>query len=220
MIFIRDFYREAIIDGLTEKNPIEHIRLPRTTVRRKRLTREEFWRILNKLDEGHYLKLAIKLAITTAQRRADIVKMKFSDVWDDCLHIIQQKGMRKHPKYIEIPLTFKSPLLKQTLGEIIDECRKYSSSDLMIENTQGKRVDRSSLSTGFQYYRDNPEGVGEPSFHEIRSLAEREYKVIGVNTQALLGHTSSRMTDGYNDTRELPIYKHVTFPANTCSPPQ
>ncbi|KDM91337.1 hypothetical protein EA58_12285 [Photobacterium galatheae] len=40
-----------------------------------------------------------------------------------------------------------------------------------------------------------------PSFHELRSLAERTYSKIGIDTQLLLGHRDRRMTDKYADIR-------------------
>ena len=39
--------------------------------------------------------------------------------------------------------------------------------------------------------------------HECRSLAERLYRVQGINTMILLGHRDQRMTDLYNRPRDL-----------------
>ena len=168
--------------------------------------------MLNRIPDDHYLKLAMKLAITTAQRRADIATMQFTDVWDGFLHVIQQKGQRFYEVRIQIPLHFKSPLLDQTLGEIIDECRARSLSNWMLENKHRNPVKEMSLTTSFQHYRDNPEIIDEPSFHEIRSLAERVYKEIGMDPQILLGHKNRRMTETYDDPRGLPAYRPVPFP--------
>jgi integrase len=38
-----------------------------------------------------YLQCGMLLAIVTGQRLGDICNMKFSDVWDDMLHIEQEK---------------------------------------------------------------------------------------------------------------------------------
>ena len=45
-------------------------------------------------------------------------------------------------------------------------------------------------------------GKNPPTFHEIRSLSERLYRVQGVDTQALLGHRHARMTEVYADPRQ------------------
>ena len=51
----------------------------------------------------------------------------------------------------------------------------------------------------------NPVSYGQktrpPTFHEQRSLSERLYRAQGIDTQKLLGHKSSKMTDRYNDDR-------------------
>ena len=41
-----------------------------------------------------------------------------------------------------------------------------------------------------------------PTYHEIRSLAERLYRAQGIDTQALLGHRHARMTEVYADPRQ------------------
>lgn len=209
LIFIRDFYTEAMIDGVIEHSPAEYIKLPTVEVRRKRLTEDEFLRTYARVPENHFFRRALELAITTGQRRADIEKMSAEHVWGGYLHIIQHKGQKKHPKRIALPLSLKSPLLDKNLGEIIEQCLRESQGKTLLQNKHKKPVSRSQLSVLFQDYRDNPDKIGEPSFHEIRSLAERTYKKIGIDTQTLLGHKHQKMTDIYNDTRGLPEYKKL-----------
>lgn len=49
-------------------------------------------KIFEVADNQHkYLGNAMLLAVITGQRIGDIVKMKFSDIWDDMLHIEQEK---------------------------------------------------------------------------------------------------------------------------------
>ena len=43
--------------------------------------------------------------------------------------------------------------------------------------------------------------LNPPTFHELRSLSEREYRDQGINTTKLLGHKREEMTDVYNDVR-------------------
>jgi integrase len=48
----------------------------------------------------------------------------------------------------------------------------------------------------------SPDGKGAPTFHEIRSLAKRLYdKQGGVDTKALLGHSTDKMGALYGDPR-------------------
>jgi hypothetical protein len=41
----------------------------------------------------------------------------------------------------------------------------------------------------------------QSTFHELRSLAERENREQGINTKKLLGHKREAMTEVYNDVR-------------------
>lgn len=71
--------------------------------------------------------------------------------------------------------------------------------------TRGAQVKARTLTMHFSTARDEAKidwKNGTPAtFHEQRSLAERLYKVQGINTQKLLGHKSSKQTDVYNDDR-------------------
>lgn len=212
-IFVHDFFHECVADGLLTANPAERIKLPPIVVERKRLSETELLAILRRIPKKHYMGRAIKLALTTGQRRADIAKMRFDDVHDGYLRVMQTKNQRKRMVRLAIPLTIKNPLLEQTLGEIIDECRRHSKLDTLLQNCQGNPVTPSQLSVTFARYRDC-KNRGEPSFHELRSLSERTYRKIGINTQILLGHKSASMTDEYNDPRNLEAYRKVELPEN------
>ncbi len=59
------------------------------------------------------------LALVTGQRLGDICNLKFSDIWDDMLHITQEKTGSK----LAIPLNLKCDALNITLREVISQCR-------------------------------------------------------------------------------------------------
>ncbi|WP_409241174.1 tyrosine-type recombinase/integrase, partial [Escherichia coli] len=58
-----------------------------------------------------YLKCGMLLALVTGQRLGDICNLKFSDIWDDMLHITQEKTGSK----LAIPLNLKCDALNITL---------------------------------------------------------------------------------------------------------
>ncbi|MEH6578067.1 MAG: tyrosine-type recombinase/integrase [Amphritea sp.] len=71
--------------------------------------------------------------------------------------------------------------------------------------TRGHQISANKLSDGLA---DAIKSLGidwgentPPTFHELRSLAEREYKKVGINTQYLLGHKHQKTTDNYADAR-------------------
>lgn len=52
---------------------------------------EDWQKIYNATPEKHFIRNAMLLAIVTGQRRDDICHMRFSDVWNEHLHITQGK---------------------------------------------------------------------------------------------------------------------------------
>jgi len=190
-------------------NPALATKQPRRKVTRQRLNLEEWQKIFDIADKQHrYMGNAMLLAIVTGQRLGDISAMKFSDIWDDHLHVLQEKTGAK----LALPLSLRCEALNTSLREVISRCRDYAVSQYLVHYfhstsmaLRGDRVPGNTLTTNFSKARDKTDidwGEGTPAtFHEQRSLAERLYRKQGVNTKNLLGHKHSRMTDYYNDER-------------------
>ncbi len=197
---------EAMLDGLIQNNPARNIKMTRPMVVRRRLSIDTFWRVYHAAPENHYFRLALKLALATGQRRSDLVKMRYTDIIGGYLRVIQQKtGAR-----VEIPLTLTNPILGESLGDIIEQCKRHNSRgfEWFLQNERGGKVSATSLTTWFYDCRRTNK-KGDPSFHELRSLSERSYRDIGVDTQTLLGHSSKIQTDEYNDERDPTAYRRV-----------
>ncbi|WBM69165.1 site-specific integrase [Buttiauxella sp. WJP83] len=206
-----DVYKEAQHAGEVEPgyNPAMATRKPINKVQRERFSIDE-WRVIFDAAESsqNYVQNSMLLAVVTGQRLGDISRMKFSDVWDDYLHVEQEKtGMK-----LAIPLSLRCNELDITLREVIARCRDMIISPhiLHIHHTTGKAkrggpVSSASITTSFSRVRDRcglewKEGT-PPTFHEQRSLSERLYRAQGIDTQKLLGHKNQEMTDRYNDDR-------------------
>lgn len=134
--------------------------------------------------------------------------MKFSDVWDNHLYVIQNKtGSR-----IAIPLSIQCKAINITLSEIISMCRDSIVSPYLLHHhhsvaraKRGGRIQEQTITGAFSAARDATgikwkEGT-PPTFHEQRSLSERLYREQGIDTKSLLGHKNQKMTDKYNDDR-------------------
>ncbi|HDG1677300.1 TPA: phage integrase Arm DNA-binding domain-containing protein [Kluyvera ascorbata] len=206
-----DVFKEAQHAGHVQPgyNPAMATKQPRHKVTRQRLSFEEWMKIYEaSLNQQPYLQSGMLLALVTGQRLGDICKMQFSDIWDDMLHVQQEKtGSR-----LAIPLDLKCEALNMTLREVISKCRDAVVSKYLVhfrhstsQSVRGGSVSSSSLTTTFKKAREKCgiewEKGTAPTFHEQRSLSERLYREQGIDTQKLLGHKSRKMTDKYNDDR-------------------
>lgn len=206
LIETKDCFNEALNYDWITRNPAINVKPPKVRVQRHRLTLDQWWLIL-----GHAVRhmppwvcRMLALALITGQRRSDLVKMRFSDVWDGHLHVEQVKtGMR-----LALPLALRLNAVDLTLGDVIDDCRGYAAgTEFMLRKHNGEQLGAASLSARFETAREAviraPEKGIPPSLHECRSLSERLYRAQGINTMVLLGHRHQSMTDMYNDDRGL-----------------
>ncbi|HEK2014741.1 site-specific integrase [Proteus mirabilis] len=206
-----DIFKEAQHAGEVPPgyNPALATKRPRTRIRRQRLTLDEWHKIYDIADKQHrYMGNAMLLALITGQRLGDISAMKFSDIWDDHLHIIQEKTGTK----LAIPLSLRSEQLNMSLREVVARCRDRVISPYLIhyfhttsQSKRGEQVTANTLTTNFKKARNKTDidwGEGTPAtFHEQRSLSERLYRAQGINTKDLLGHKNQIQTDKYHDDR-------------------
>lgn len=206
MIETKDMLNEAVNYGWIDRSPAALLRAPRVKVQRRRLTLEQ-WQLIHAwafANMAPWVARMMVLALVTGQRRGDLCKMRFVDVWDGHLHIEQEKtGMR-----IALPLALRLNVLGVSIGEAIEACRDYAPGDeYLLRKSTGKPPVLASLSARFEDAREAvlpAPDVGIPtSLHECRSLSERLYREQGVNTMILLGHKHQAMTDIYNDDRGL-----------------
>lgn len=202
---VADLFNECMNYGWIDRNPAVGIKAPPCHVQRKRLTLGN-WQDLKAHAQEHmppWVANMMILALVTGQRRSDLVKMQFDDVWDGYLHIEQVKtGTR-----LALPLALKLDVLDLTLAQVIEQCKNSGiSSQYLLHKYNGERLADASLSARFEEARKVvlPTSGGIPaSLHECRSLSERLYRAQGLDTMVLLGHKHQSMTDVYNDDRGL-----------------
>ncbi|NUP86088.1 MAG: tyrosine-type recombinase/integrase, partial [Burkholderiaceae bacterium] len=210
----RDVFGEAVNYGWIDRNPAAALKVPVVRIRRARLTLDQ-WRKIHawSLDnQPLWVSRMLMLALITAQRRSDLRKMRFADVWDDHLHIEQDKtGAR-----LALPLALRLDAIGVGLAEAIDACIDYAAGDEhLLRKSTGRPPVLASLSARFEEAREAvmpaPAHGLPASLHEIRSLSERLYREQGIDTQTLLGHKHQAMTDLYNDDRGLSAGKWKTL---------
>lgn len=212
-----DIFKEAQHAGEVPAgyNPALATKAPRVKVMRARLTLESWQKIFTTAEKKEnnfppWLPNAMLLAVVTGQRREDIGKMQFSDIYDGYLHVVQGKtGAR-----LALPLDLYCAPLQLTLGDVVAKCRASGvvSRWLVHQSSGPSNVKRGAhvhialLTRSFAEARNQagvtwPSDATPPTFHEQRSLAERLYREQGIDTQTLLGHKDQRTTDKYHDNR-------------------
>jgi len=216
---LKDFYSEAIANGLVDTNPATSAKHPKSKVKRKRITFENFLRMLEVSRQPNsqpWLECLLLLALVTGQRRADLAKMSFDDIvqnetGDWFLRIEQQKQAGKgYGARVEIPILLRLDTLNMSVKEVLKLCKKTNPYEpILLRKHNGQPLELSSLSTRF--HECIVEALGEdayeprtwPSLHEVRSLSARLYYEQGVDVQTLLGHKHAEMTEIYKDDRGL-----------------
>lgn len=206
LIEAKDVFAEAVNYGWLDRNPASPIKAPPVKVQRRRLTLDQ-WRLIYEYAQDHlppWVSRMLVLALITGQRRSDLAKLVFDDVWDGHLHVEQAKtGTR-----LALPLVLRLDAIGMTLGEAIEDCRSYATgNEYLLRKHNGKQLVLASLSARFEEAREHSvpavSGGLPPSLHECRSLSERLFRLQGINTMVLLGHKHQAMTDMYNDDRGL-----------------
>lgn len=206
-----DVFNGAIAEGWIKLNPITVTDLPQPKVQRARLTLETFQAIYEAAGRlNPWVQNSMALALVSAQRREEIANVQFSDFRDGAWWCQQAKEASR----IVIPVTLRLNVLGWTLEDVVKHCRDNVVSRYLIHHTRprayskpGDQVWIDTITKGFRRARELsgltwPADKEPPTFHEIRSLAERLYAEQGnVNTQELLGHKDPRSTATYHDAR-------------------
>lgn len=206
LIEAKDFFNEAVAYAWLYRSPAASIKAPHVRVLRQRLTLDQ-WQMIHAWSAANqpaWVSRMMVLALVTGQRRSDLEKMRFSDVWDGLLHVEQAKTGER----LAIPVELRLDAINVSVSETIDGCRKYAvNDDYLLRKHNGQPLGMASLSARFEEAREAAlpafASGHPPSLHECRSLSERLYRKQGINTMVLLGHRNQSMTDMYNDDRGL-----------------
>lgn len=202
--------------GWMDGNPAEVTGEVEVEVKRGRLTLEAFMAILAKApDVAEWLAQAMMLALITGCDRSTIAGLQRAEIADGYLTVTRPKTKAR----VAIPLALRMDSMGVSLAEVLAH-RTSVLSKLLVHHVNpwgnapaGSKVHPDKISHAFTEARKlaGIPDAGAPTFHEIRSLAKRLYDEQGnVDTKALLGHKTERMSDLYSDPRGVsPIFVKI-----------
>lgn len=199
--------------GWMDFDPASVTERPRVKVRRGRLTVETFRMIFAQADAAApWLAQAMRLALVTGADVSTIAALQRAQVVGGHLTITRGKtGAR-----VAIPLALRLDCMGWALAEVLQH-RTGVVSRYLVHHTEAKGkalpghpVHPNTISRMFTEARKLA-GLPDdkaPTFHELRSLCKRLYDDQGnVDTKALLGHSTERMSDMYADPRGVEAIK-------------
>ena len=195
-----DIFKTAISSGLTSDNPVLNIRNNKIEIEKDRLLLEEYKRIRSEADKLEpWVGLSLDLALVSGQRVGDLSKMKWSDISENKLNVVQSKTK----KMLRISLDNEIVELNLKLKQVVEKLGNLGESNEFILG--GRNADK--ISSAYRQARKAAEikWKSKPApFHEIRSLSGRLYlKQNNIEfAQNILGHENVEMTLKYIDGRQ------------------
>jgi enterobacteria phage integrase len=213
-VFARDWFREAIVQGWRDDNPVRDTKIAvKVMVKRARLLFPVFMQVYE-AEKLPWARNAYALLLVSAQRREDACGAKFTAFKNGGWWLKQASEKSDEPHRIFIPLTLRLEAFGMSLQDVVSQCRRTDvASPYLVHHcrsngktkrgapvwrdTLSKQFSKTLATLGLDFGDKEP-----PTLHEIRSLSERLYADQGgVATQHLLGHNEPETTAVYHDSR-------------------
>lgn len=184
-------FDHAVRQGLVDRNPCKEISYNRIPPRDRLISDDEYRRIYEQACD--VVQIAMDMAYYSGMRISDVLKVRLQDLGPDGLYSVQKKtGKRQIFAYT------------QPLREVIDRARSLRCS------VKGMHLLCDRSGQPYEYHMFNRRwlkavraaGVEDVRFHDIRAKSATDAKGMGLDYQALLGHSSRSMSDRYVRSRE------------------
>lgn len=208
---LKAFFNWLINHDLAASNPVRRVRMfhPNNEVVRY-LTRDQYDALLKAAEEGpEYLKPLIVLAVHTALRRGNLLRLRWSEVDLDAGKI-RIAWLTKGKKTLEVPVnnaakTALEELRKLRQSETAEDEESRESRKHVLRVTDVKNPFKTALKRAREILlkaekKEAAEGLKGFRFHDLRHTAASWLAMGGAGLPAIqkfLGHASIRMTLRY-----------------------
>lgn len=183
---ISNVFAVAVRHGIVDRNPATEIKYHQIAGRDRLITDDEFLLIWGKAQP--HVQIAMDIGYLTGTRIQDILDIKLQDITDEGLHIRQGKTKKKM-------VFLMSPALEDAIAKARALPRPIRGMHLLC-NRRGQPY---SYRTFNDHWLEAVRAVGVEGihFHDIRAKAATDAEDMGLDYQALLGHTTKAMSDKY-----------------------
>lgn len=192
--FLRNMFHRAVRWGIVESDPTRDIERFTISKRDRYITDEEFRAIKAKAPPA--LACLMDLAYITGQRIGDCRHIKYSDISETGVFIKQQKTKTR----VLITMT-------PDLAEVIARARRLHQSIKGLTLFHGRDGRPLPYGTLYQHWVKACEAakVENAHFHDIRAAAATDAKAQGLDSKALLGHTTDSSHNRYLRSKETKV---------------
>lgn len=189
---ISNVFAVAVRHGIVNRNPAKEIPYHNIEGRDRLITDAEFLAVWEKAQP--HVQIAMDIGYLTGSRVQDILDIKLQDITDEGLYIRQGKTKKKM-------LFLMSLALEDAIARARALPRPIRGMHLLC-NRSGQPYD-------YRTFNDHwlkavrAVGIEDIHFHDIRAKAATDAEDMGLDYQALLGHTTRAMSDKYLRVRRI-----------------
>lgn len=196
--FLRGVFVRAVRWGVVESDPTRDIRPFKTGKRTRYITDAEFSRIRE--HASPVLQVLMDVAYITGQRIGDVMGIRYSDISEAGVFIEQDK-------------TGTRMLIAMTpdLADAIQRARDLHKSVKGLTLFHKRNGEPLSYFTIYGHWRRACDAakVEDANFHDLRAAAATDASEQGMDSRALLGHTTESSHKRYLRSKKVPIAQPV-----------
>jgi integrase len=184
----------ALDNEMIDSNPLIGAKRLTEHARTRRITEQEFEAVRDAGSER--LRICMDLAHASGQRIGDILSRRREHCRPDGMIVRQQKTGT------EILLSWTPSLIAA-----VDAAKAAHGSVVSMWLVKGVGSAKQGYQSIWKDWRAacKKAGVDGANIHDLRAMSASDAKAQGLDAQALLGHTSERMTARYLRDRELKV---------------
>lgn len=191
----------AIIEGLIEHNPCRDAKPLKVKARDRYVTDAEYETLYASANPS--LQVVLDLLYLTGQRIGDVLGIKYSDLTEHGIQFAQQKTGKKL-------IVGWNDDLRSAVRRAKELHQSVKGLANLLHGRDGRPIPYSRIQEQFERLR-NRVGINDIHIHDLRAKAGTDAKSAGLDSMALLGHSTESSHKRYLRGRDIPVVKGVSI---------